>query len=64
MAKIYWLIVALITYLGLSFGWIMPFLYSAKSNELVWAGYIYTIFIPVVLFYFGKAFYRVIKKNK
>lgn len=61
--KIYWLIIALITYLGLSFGWILPWTISYPDTMVVWGGYIYAVTMPIVLYYFGKAIWKAVKKK-
>lgn len=42
-------------YLIVSFGWILPFLISHKSDELPMLGVVYLITIPIVLFFLIKS---------
>ena len=61
--KIYLFTVAFVAYAIATFGFILPYLISAASNELVLAGYFVLALFPVISYYYYTMIIK-LKKGK
>jgi hypothetical protein len=62
--NIYFKVVAVFVCLSASFGWVLPFIISSKTDELPILGFIYLVSIPVVIYYSIKSIYKQLKSNQ
>lgn len=61
--KLYGIVVLAVLYLLVSFGFVLPFLFSAASDVLVIAGVIYLITMPINSYLMYKSAKRMVKKE-